>query len=232
MTYEDLLARIIEDGIAEVRATYADPKRTIDDDIITEGSPHYIEPKDVHRLAGALAGFEACRGKSLSELAAIYAQADQACVESRRVDIESNNAYWEKRYATLQIEWICNVVSAGLINNGKAPLLPWLPTARGVMKYSEIVGVGSEGGDHIEVEVRDGKPIAFQDLPADAFPVTLRFRSGKTDAIVWERVITKPEGGALAQIEIPSFRDTEHYPVWCEILYANGQTSKHTWSPS
>jgi hypothetical protein len=41
-----------------------------------------------------------------------------------------------------QIEWVCNVISAGL----DAPLLAHLPTACGAMKYAEIVGVQGHDG--------------------------------------------------------------------------------------
>jgi hypothetical protein len=50
---------------------------------------------------------------------------------------EALKGYWSQRYKALQIEWVLNVLSVGL----KQPLLAHLPTARGAMKYAEIVGV-------------------------------------------------------------------------------------------
>jgi hypothetical protein len=49
--------------------------------------------------------------------------------------------YWKQRYKELQIEWVCNVVSVGRVNNGQPPLLAHLPTTGGAQKYAEIVGV-------------------------------------------------------------------------------------------
>ena len=124
-TYDQLLDRIISDGIAEVREAYADPK-------------------DHHKRDGAIEGFETCRGKAPSALVAMWSEAERACVACRNGDIKD---YWKQRYKALQIEWVCNVVSVGLAGSGHAPLLAHLPTVRGAMKYAEIVGVL----DHAEV---------------------------------------------------------------------------------
>lgn len=131
-TYEHLLQRVICDGIAEVQQTYADP--------------------DVHhKRDGAIEGFEACRDKTPDALIALWTEANHAAEESRREQHSSEDAhdswtkrYWRLRYKTLQIEWVCNVVSVGLVQSGSAPLLGWLPTARAAMKYAEIVGVRAE----------------------------------------------------------------------------------------
>jgi hypothetical protein len=69
------------------------------------------------------------------------------------------------------------------------------------------------------------KPIARHDYPPEKFPLTLRLLSGKTGEVVWSRTVTIDEARALAKVEIPSFADTEHYPVLAEILYADGTTS-------
>jgi hypothetical protein len=66
------------------------------------------------------------------------------------------------------------------------------------------------------------KPIARHDFTPDKFPLTLRLRSGKTGAVVWSRTVTIDEARELAKVEIPSFRDTEHYPVLVEVLHADG----------
>lgn len=123
MIYEALLDRIIADGIAEVREAYGDPK-------------------DHHKRDGAIDGFEACRKKSPAELAALWSHAEQAAAQIRAASSEAEvHAYWRQRYKTLQIEWVCNVVSVGLVNSGQPALLSHLPTARGAMKYAAIVGV-------------------------------------------------------------------------------------------
>lgn len=47
--------------------------------------------------------------------------------------------YWEARGFALEVEWVCNVVSAILMNEGKPTIIP--PTARGTIRASEIVGI-------------------------------------------------------------------------------------------
>lgn len=80
---------------------------------------------------------EVCEAYALwSEAEKITAQiARKRCIEEGDV-----TDYWRQRYKTLQIEWVCNVVSVGLVNNGQPPLLGHLPTARGAVKYAAIVG--------------------------------------------------------------------------------------------
>lgn len=122
MTYDQLVDRLISDGIAEVRVAYADPK-------------------DHHKRDGAIEGFEACRGKTPADLVALWTAFEKECAEIRDDyhggGEKSAEDYWKSRYKTLQVEWILNVLSVGL----STPLLGHLPTARGAMKYAEIVGV-------------------------------------------------------------------------------------------
>jgi hypothetical protein len=132
-TYDQLLDRIVSDGIAEVREAYADPE-------------------EHHKRDGAIEGFEACRGKTPGELVELWCAAEKqsaqmrVSVAARCEDADRDlKAYWKQRYKALQVEWVCNVVSMGLVNSGQPPLLAHLPTARGAMKYAEIVGVS--GGE-------------------------------------------------------------------------------------
>jgi hypothetical protein len=132
-TYDQLLDRVISDGIAEVREEYADPK------------VH-------HKRDGAIEGFETCRGKTPSDLVALWFAAEQRAEQLLRERHETDIAltdnsdgdahdYWRQRYKAMQIEWVLNVLSVGL----SRPLLAHLPTYRGAMKYAEIVGVQGEG---------------------------------------------------------------------------------------
>ena len=66
------------------------------------------------------------------------------------------------------------------------------------------------------------EPIARHDYTPDKFPIMLRLLSGKTGAVVWSRTVTIDEARALAKVEIPSFANTEHYPVLAEVVYADG----------
>ena len=122
-TYDQLLDRIIAEGIAEVREAYADPK-------------------EHHKRDGAIEGFEACRGKAPADLVALWTEVERDSMQLRREpSAENMQNYWKQRYKALQIEFVCNVVSVGLVNSGLPPLLGHLPTARGAMKYAAIVGV-------------------------------------------------------------------------------------------
>lgn len=132
VTYDQLLDRIIADGIAEIREAYA-------------------SPEDRPKRDGAIEGFEACRGKSTLDLVALWSEAERWCagqIVRERCGTPDGDAgdYWRQRYKALQIEWVCNVVSVGLVNAGQPPLLAHLPTARAVRKYASVVGVRDAGG--------------------------------------------------------------------------------------
>ncbi len=133
MNYLTLLARIIDDGIAKVRETYADPK-------------------EHHKRDGAIEGLEACRGKLPDELVALHAAAEREAELARRIappSDETARAFWRARYKALQIEWCCNVVSVGLIASGvrQDGILPHLPTRMAALKYALVVGVSPHNGD-------------------------------------------------------------------------------------
>lgn len=68
------------------------------------------------------------------------------------------------------------------------------------------------------------KPIARHNFSPEKFPLTLHLYSGKTGELVWSRTVTIDEARSLAKIEIPSYANTEHYPVRAEITYADGTT--------
>lgn len=70
------------------------------------------------------------------------------------------------------------------------------------------------------------KPIARHDFSPEKFPLTLRIYSSKTGEVVWSRTVTLGEARTLAAVEIPSYADTEHYPVRVEITYADGTTAE------
>jgi hypothetical protein len=67
------------------------------------------------------------------------------------------------------------------------------------------------------------KPTARHDFSPDKFPITLRLYSAKTGEMVWSRMVTLDEARALTKVEIPSYKDTEHYPVRAEITFADGK---------
>lgn len=69
------------------------------------------------------------------------------------------------------------------------------------------------------------KPSARHNFASDKFPITTRIYSGKTGELVWSRTVTLDEARSLTKVEIPSYKDTEHFPVRVEIILADGTTS-------
>ncbi len=123
MTYEQLLDRIISDGIAAAQADYADRP---------------------HRLRGAVEGFEACRGRTPEQLVELWREAESRVMALRGDTATSVDDYWYNRCFQAEVEWCMNVISVGL----PRPLLTHLPTCRAAVKYAEIVGVrGHEDPD-------------------------------------------------------------------------------------
>lgn len=120
-TWDAFVTKIIDDGIAAARADYA---------------------HDAAKMKGAVAGFEACRNKDPLQLRNLLSDARRKAGALYFVEEEKLDAYWEARCFELEVEWVCNVVSAALVNRGDPPILQ--PTARGVMKAAEILGVGPQ----------------------------------------------------------------------------------------
>jgi len=117
MDYATFLHRVIEDGLAAARESYA---------------------RKPDKLEGAVAGFEACRSRSPDELRNLLseARARTARAHSDGTPIEK---YWALVCYDHEVEWVCNCVSAVLMNQGLPTIVP--PTARGVVKASQVAGV-------------------------------------------------------------------------------------------
>lgn len=115
MEYSTLLDRIIDDGIEAASLDYKNKPR---------------------HLKGAIDGFEACRNKQPAELLKLLTESNKFCGEAyfnRDAD-----TYWEIRCFAAEVEWVCNVISAALVNQGESPIIP--PTVRGVMNAARILG--------------------------------------------------------------------------------------------
>lgn len=128
MTYDDLLHRLIADGIEAARRDYAgaDDRRRA-------------------KLAGSIDGFEDCRGKQPSEILGILNAARKRTHEARirlhEGEIRDHD-YWRVRCREAEVEWMANCVSAVLVNQGLPPIVA--PTARAMMAVARIVGVKNE----------------------------------------------------------------------------------------
>ncbi len=123
MNYHEFLDRVVNDGIEAAKKDYS-------------------RPDQESKLRGSIQGFEDCRGKSPTEIGEILKKADkrtfEASIRVHEGEI-SDQEYWAVRCRELEIEWVANVVSAMLMNQGLPVIV--VPTARGAMKASEIVGV-------------------------------------------------------------------------------------------
>lgn len=115
--YEEFLEKLIERGIEGVRKDY------------DEDSP---------KFKGSKEGFEACRGlyphdlKKLLDAAQRYRQKAQATPYPK-----SPEDYWYWRCRELEIGWVCNCVSALLVNSGMRPIVE--PTSNGTVNAYRIL---------------------------------------------------------------------------------------------
>lgn len=117
MRYHEFLALIIEDGIEAVRQDY-------------------VRPDQNQKRDGSIKGFEECRRLDPIRLAALLSEAHATTNCKYR---EQAMDYWYWRCRETEIAWVCNVVSASLINQGLPPISDC--TARGMIRAAEILGV-------------------------------------------------------------------------------------------
>ncbi len=129
MDYNSALNEIIEQGIEAAKSDYS-------------------KSEEKHRLNGSIAGFEACRGLNPQQLKELH---DNSRIKtwdsfnSANEGLIKSEDYWYVRCYEAEVEWVCNVISAILINQGLKPII--IPTARGFMQAALVVGVkGEEDG--------------------------------------------------------------------------------------
>lgn len=116
MTYQEFLSQIIKDGLEEVSVVYKD------------------QP---NKLKGCIEGFKACEDCTPEELLIQLKRAGEQ--RSWAYDGSDHDKYWRARMKEAQIEFVCNCVSAMLMNENKPVIIT--PTARGVMKAAEILNI-------------------------------------------------------------------------------------------
>lgn len=123
MDYYEFLNRVIDEGIEAATADYT-------------------EESDKERLEGSIAGFNACRNLLPEQLVETWQKATD---DMNQAHLEQKENYWWFRCFQAEVEWVLNVVSAMLVNEGQDALLSWLPTVNGMMKAASIVGVAERG---------------------------------------------------------------------------------------
>ena len=117
MSYKKFLEQVINDGIKAVKHDYI----RADQKLIKKGS---------------IEGFESCRNKNPLELSNVLKIAQS---KSHKAMLNQVKNYWYYRGFTLEVEWVCSVVSAILMNAGQPVIIT--PSARGVIKAAEIIGI-------------------------------------------------------------------------------------------
>jgi hypothetical protein len=120
MNYNEFLTKVIDEGIEAATSDYTKESEKL-------------------QLDGSIAGFNACRNKNPEELVEVYKLANKETADA----FNSEKEYWYYRCFQLEVEWVCNVVSAMLMNEGHSPILSWLPTANGAMKAASIIGIAN-----------------------------------------------------------------------------------------
>lgn len=142
MTYTEFVRQIITEGV-EVLASAA------------------LETPESPQLAGALSACEAClKCDSAPALGVLLAFARNKHADVLREPVpDADRCLFAQGFA-YEVEWICNCVSALLLNEGLQPLIT--PTSRGIMKCAELLGEAPRGVPR--------SPQWFLDSPAAGTP--------------------------------------------------------------
>lgn len=96
----------------------------------------YKRPDQKPLLDGSLAGFEECRNKSVVDLAKLL---PGAAAYRDNAQKGSTTGYLRAKGYYNEIEWVCNVASAALYNQGLPVIIQ--PTVRAMQTAAKILGV-------------------------------------------------------------------------------------------
>jgi hypothetical protein len=108
-------------------------------DGIAAATAEHARAHQADELRGSLEGFELCQGiEHTDHLLEALHQANARAIAAVAEEA-ADRRRWTCRVAT--IEWVCNVVSAGLVAHGQAPLGPLWPTASAMLATANILGV-------------------------------------------------------------------------------------------
>lgn len=119
MDYYEFLNKVIDEGINAATADYS-------------------EASDKNQLDGSIAGFNACKNLLPEQLFELWTGAS---AKANNAFGDTEEIYWYNRCFQLEVEWVCNVVSAMMVNEGQDPIFSWLPTVNGAIKAASIIGV-------------------------------------------------------------------------------------------
>ncbi len=137
MTYAEFVVWIVQDGVTAAQRDYA-----------------------AVRLAGALAGFDAVLDcDTPPELGALLAFARNKQIALLDEAPDDDARIFAQTFVA-EVEWVCNCVSAFLLNEGSQPLIK--PSSRGILKCAELLGAAPRG---VPIE-----PQWFLDSPAAGTP--------------------------------------------------------------
>lgn len=103
-------------------------------------SEHYYDGAAKPLLDGALAGLEACRDKSPPQLAALLERV--ATAHRLAFNRTAINRYLRITSFMHEVEWVCCVVSAALINQGMTGIVK--PSTRAIEMVNLIVSETEE----------------------------------------------------------------------------------------
>lgn len=115
MDFPTLLAEVIRRGIEAADQDYA---------------------KYPEKRRGAIAGFNACRGKTPEQLAKLLESA-RATTHRYYAEQVPTTIYWEARCFEAEVEWVANCLSVVLQNEGLPVIVP--PTARALFNVDRIM---------------------------------------------------------------------------------------------
>lgn len=109
---------------------------------IEAATKDYNRPDQKSIREGSIMGFEACRNKNILQLAQLLEESRQKSQDhilKRKNTKKFENEHWKLRGYELEVEWVCNVLSAALVNQGMPPIVQ--PTARGLITAANILGI-------------------------------------------------------------------------------------------
>ena len=124
LRYQEFLNKVIDESKLNVMTDFGRSHR--------EGQ---ADSKDIACIQGALAGLEACRNCSPPQLSTLLERAAQAHHKAFHQTIL--NRYWRLTCFLFEVEWICNVVSVVLANQGMEEIVP--PTIKAALMAQQIV---------------------------------------------------------------------------------------------